>query len=371
MTDNKNLHIISFNIPFPANYGGVIDVFYKIIALHKLGIKIHLHCFGYGRTESKELEKYCEKVYYYSRNMSWINFFSSTPFIIKSRDNNHLYKRLEQNPFPILYEGLHCSMSVGNKKLKQKKYIRAHNVESQYYRQLAKTESNLFSKIFLYSEYLKINSYEKKIKHLDGVFSISIDDNNHFSKYYSSNLIRAFHSNKTISSKVGLGKYALYHGNLTVSENSNAVLFLLKLFSKEITYPLIIAGKKPSKKLIKEIKKHKHIKVCKNPSNEEMDKLISGAQMILLPTQQNTGIKLKLLESLYKGRFCIVNDTMVNNTELENYCIEANSSEEWISAIKKYKDINFSSEELNKRTEMYSTFNIEKEAKKIIDIIFS
>jgi len=32
-----SLHIISFNIPYPPDYGGVMDVFYKIKALHDLG----------------------------------------------------------------------------------------------------------------------------------------------------------------------------------------------------------------------------------------------------------------------------------------------------------------------------------------------
>ncbi len=30
---DKYLHIISFDIPYPPNYGGVIDVFYKLKAL--------------------------------------------------------------------------------------------------------------------------------------------------------------------------------------------------------------------------------------------------------------------------------------------------------------------------------------------------
>jgi hypothetical protein len=51
----KHLHIISFDVPYPANYGGVIDVFYKLKNLHKAGVKIILHCFEYGRGEQKEL----------------------------------------------------------------------------------------------------------------------------------------------------------------------------------------------------------------------------------------------------------------------------------------------------------------------------
>ncbi|MDL2222466.1 hypothetical protein LJB98_00015 [Bacteroidales bacterium OttesenSCG-928-M11] len=61
------LHIISFNIPYPPNYGGVIDVFYKLKTLSENGINIILHTYEYGRKQAPELEKYCKKVYYYKR----------------------------------------------------------------------------------------------------------------------------------------------------------------------------------------------------------------------------------------------------------------------------------------------------------------
>ena len=59
----KTLHVISFDIPYPANYGGAIDVFYKIKALHEKGLKIILHCFLYNNKKiPEELIKYCEEV---------------------------------------------------------------------------------------------------------------------------------------------------------------------------------------------------------------------------------------------------------------------------------------------------------------------
>ncbi len=41
----KVINIVSFNNPFPPKYGGIIDVYYKIEALYKIGYQIHLHCF--------------------------------------------------------------------------------------------------------------------------------------------------------------------------------------------------------------------------------------------------------------------------------------------------------------------------------------
>ena len=78
----KHLHIVSFNVPYPPDYGGVIDVFYKIKSLHDLGIKIYLHCFPYGREESEELNKICEKVYYYPRRKFYQAIYSNVPYIV-------------------------------------------------------------------------------------------------------------------------------------------------------------------------------------------------------------------------------------------------------------------------------------------------
>ena len=57
------LHIVSFDNPYPPNYGGVIDVFYKLKHLHASGVKIYLHAFEYGRKPAKELNQFCEKVF--------------------------------------------------------------------------------------------------------------------------------------------------------------------------------------------------------------------------------------------------------------------------------------------------------------------
>ena len=48
---------------------------------------------------------------------------------------------------------------------------------------------------------------------------------------------------------------------------------------------------------------------------------MENAHINLLFTFQSTGIKLKLLNSLYRGRFVLVNHKMVNNTGLERLCV--------------------------------------------------
>ncbi len=64
---DHHLHIVCLDVPYPADYGGVFDLFYKIPALQQQGIQIHLHCFEYGRGKQDEFNKYCTAVVYYER----------------------------------------------------------------------------------------------------------------------------------------------------------------------------------------------------------------------------------------------------------------------------------------------------------------
>src|SRR5690606_3785580 len=134
-----HLHIISFDVPYPANYGGVIDVFFKVKALVSLGVKVHLHCFEYGRKPSAELEELCEEVYYYHRKTTRGYLFRRRPFIVVTRSSEELMQRLLKDDHPILFEGLHTCFYLADERLVDRfKIVRTHNIEHDYYRNLAK-----------------------------------------------------------------------------------------------------------------------------------------------------------------------------------------------------------------------------------------
>ena len=367
---SNTLHIVALNIPYPTNYGGAIDIFYKIKALSELGINIHLHCFEYGRKQAEILNQLCKSVTYYPREMDRKNLLSKTPFIIQSRNSSKLLENLINIDAPILYEGLHCCYYLKHPLLKNRKqYVRAHNIESDYYKLLAKSETKLLNKLYLFTEYIKIKSFQKRLSNADGVFSISDKDQAQLSKSCHSHLIRAFHPDSTVLSITGFGAYAIYHGNLSVAENENAALFLIQKVFKHIKYNLIIAGSEPSEKLIKVVLNHANISLVKNPDNNILDKLIQDAHIQVLPTEQDTGIKLKLLKSLYHGRHCIVNRKMINETGLEKSCAVVESRKQWICKIKELETVPFEAKDINLRTELLKPYNCIVQANKIQAII--
>ena len=72
--------------------------------------------------------------------MSWFNLFSNIPFIVNSRKSKSSKKFRKINA-PILFEGLHTTYYLNHSKINQRpQFVRAHNIESDYYKMLAIAE---------------------------------------------------------------------------------------------------------------------------------------------------------------------------------------------------------------------------------------
>lgn len=356
MSLKPKLHVVSFAVPYPPDYGGIIDVFYKIKHLSELGVSIVLHVFQYDGRQSEELNKYCDKVIYYPRSRKFSDQLSLLPFIVKSRDDENLLANLLSDDAPILFEGLHTTSFINHPSLAhRKRYIRMHNIESDYYYHLYKAEKSWSKKLFFYLESLKLARYEKNILgKASGIFTVSEKDTQQLKSYGNTLFIGAFHSFEEVSSLEGKSDFALYHGKLDVAENNEAALFLVNEVFSKTDYPLLIVGSNPSKELVHAAAKRKNIEVRTGLSTTEIHRLLAQAHINALPTFQSTGVKLKLLSALYSGRFCLVNDAMVKGTGLAEYCVVAERPEQWVKEIDKLKNTAFSASEKEKRKQLIS-----------------
>lgn len=304
------------------NYGGVYDLFYKLPALQALGIKIHLHCFDDGRGEQPILNTYCEEVFYYRRHTGAKSFSFHLPYIVKSRKNNELRNRLLKDDYPVLMEGTHCTWLLNDDAFKGRAtFVRLHNVEHLYYYYLYKCKNDIQKRVYYWWESRLLKGYENKIINLaTECWAVTEKDALYFRNEFSSKSIYylpLFLPPWKVTSKEGMGRYCLYHGNLSVAENHVAATWLIKNIFKKTDIPFIIAGKNPSRKLRALIKKYKHISLIPNPDEIKMADLIADAHIHVLPAFNATGIKLKLLNALFNGRHCVVNHEMVEETGLD------------------------------------------------------
>lgn len=375
LLQNKQLHIVSFNVPFPANYGGVIDVYHKIRCLHNLGVMVHLHCFEYGREEAPELNAICASVNYYPRKSGILYSLHLLPFIVLTRKSDALIKNLMRDDFPIILEGLHCCYLLNDDRLKQRfKVFRESNIEHEYYYHLFKSETKWWQKIFYYFESLKLKRFERIVAHAQLMLIVSQSDTAYFKKNYPGNKVEylpSFHPNDTVESIIGKGEYVLYHGNLAVSENYLAAAYIIKEIAENSSRHFIIAGLDPSKDLIKQASRLANVTLIANPNDAQMKQLVQEAHINILLTFQETGLKLKLLNVLYSGRFCLVNSEMLAGTGLDALCEIGANPKELNAKIEFLFTKAFETSEIEKRkSELSHNYSNEANVEKLISLVY-
>lgn len=364
---DKHLHIVTHEVPWPANYGGVISLFYKIKSLYETGVKIHLHCFTKKIPSHQILNSYCFSVNYYIRKYEFSFLDSSIPYIVQTRKSKELLLNLEKDNYPILFEGTHCTYWIYKNKLSDRIVtVSLHNIEFEYYKHLFKAENNIFKKLYFYIESKLLFKYEKNIATKTKFWAVSKNDKQTFENQFNSksiNFFPVFIPWSNIKIELGNGSYCLYHGNLEINENEKAALWLLEHIFSELKIPFVIAGKKPTASLIKAAHKNKHTCIVENPSEFEMEDLIRKAHINIIPSFNNTGVKIKLLNALFNGRHCIVNHPAAEGSGLEELCIICNNEIEFKNKIKKYYEIKFEEKDALKREEiLLSLYNNKKNA---------
>jgi hypothetical protein len=358
--------IVSFDFPYPPVYGGIVDVYYKIKTFHSLNFEITLHCYTQNSVSPNDLQevlKFCKKVYLYPRKFS-IQLFSGVPYMISSRNSSLLSSRLiKQATDLILVEGIHCSRIFWEGlPVHSYKILRMHNVEWQYYKGLAKNERRFFKKLYFLMESLLLKLSEKKaLAGFDEIATLSHADQNYFKKSYeaiSCHYLPAFHPNDWYLPKLGKGKYLLFHGDLSIADTEFHLTHKLIPFLSDAGLPLYIAGRNPSPELMDCVARYDWIHIVSNPNLKQMDKLIEGSHIILLSTGIKAGIKLKLLESLFKGRFVVANGASVEGSGLKDLVHLVESKETLVAKVLELWVQEFGEEDhLKRQLYLENTFN--------------
>ncbi len=372
---DKHVHIVCLDVPYPVDYGGVFDLFYKIKSLHERGIKIHLHCFEYGRGNPETLNQYCEEVHYYQRNQGHKGFSITIPYIVASRSSDELCRNLLKDSYPVILEGIHCTYPLYCGALKNRKIIlRLHNVEYQYYHNLFRTEKSFLKKAYFYNESRLLKVYEKKVAKKATIIAVSEKDvHTYRDKFGVSDIsyLPAFTPYEEINSKEGIGNFCLYHGNLSVAENEEAACWLLEHVFSKIKVPFVIAGKNPSARLQRLSYLNCHTCLVSNPDEAEMNDLIAKAQVNILPSFNATGVKLKLLNALFNGRHCVVNEATVDENGLGIACHVGTTAEALRSIVVQLYHKPFGEEEIILRQRLLGKqYNNTRNAQQLIESIW-
>ena len=335
----KELHIVSFENPFPPDFGGVIDVYYKVQALHSLGFTIYLHCYYEDRSEvSAELKAITEKVYLYKKNKNPLFVFSKYPLPVVCRFDKALIGNIKKHDAPILFEGLHSTMVLRKASFDTKKYLRLHNIESNFYAGMSRSETNLVKKIVYYFVSKKYLDYQKTIPDFDHTFALSKYEFDEAKKMTEKcTYVPVFHGNEVNAELSEFGKYAFYHGDLRLSDNKRAAQFLIEVFKEIPDYSLIIASSNGRQLIESKAKGLSNVKFVEIENEKHLDELFANAHINAMLSFQESGTKLKVINSLFKSRFCLVNRNMIDDADVLSLCEIAETKQEFIDKINQLK----------------------------------
>ncbi|MBK6635113.1 MAG: glycosyltransferase [Chitinophagaceae bacterium] len=140
------------------------------------------------------------------------------------------------------------------------------------------------------------------------------------------------------------------------------------MFNK-VELPFVIAGKNPSKKLERLAHRQQHTCLVANPTDKEMQDMIGKAHVHVLPSFNNTGIKLKLLNAVFNGRHCLVNKAGVEGSGLETLCHIAEDALSFQQKKELYH-LPFTTEDPGKRQSLQATYNNEKNARELMTFLW-
>jgi hypothetical protein len=354
----------------------MFDVFYKLVFLHNAGVKIHLHCFENSREQQAELHRYCFSVNYYHRQVGHKGFSDKLPYIVCSRNSPDLVSNLLKDEYPILLEGIHCSFLLNDDRFRNRKTVlRLHKIEHIHYRKLFRHAFSPFKKLYFLHESKLLKRYEAGIcDKATLILSASESDSGIFKKEFKAKNIAhlpVFTGFNDVKSVEGIGCFCLYHGNLSNPENEKAAVFLLKEVFDDLNIPFVIAGKNPTDKLKRIARTSQNICLVENPDENEMADMIGKAQIHVLPSVKGAGIKLKLLNALFNGRHCIVDDAAVKGTGFEPACHVAGNAAGFKSIIAQLYHRPFTIDEINLRKRLlYNAVDNAKNANRLIQWIW-
>jgi hypothetical protein len=363
----KTLHVITFDIPYPPNYGALVDIYYKLRSFKKQGIKLILHCYYDEKKDISRLKDLCSEIYLYKRKK--FNFLNLLPFGVSSRISHQLIQNLKKDAHPILIEGIHSTgFLLRLFKIDRKIALRSHNVQHEYYEELAQYSNSFFKKLYYKVEANRFRRYEKRIaKKINYVFPVSHKDQLHLKEVFINSEISyasAFYNDnvQVCSPK----NYILLQGNFEVEENKEAADYLLQKIVPLCTdQNFVIAGLNAASYIKNP---PKNVTVVSSPNKRQMYLLNDEAKASIVYSNLNAGVKLKILNSLAAGVPVFCNSNLYIDPYLKVNISQYKTPEDLVKLIVNADRTTSSREERQKNFQ--SVFNLNHFASQIIGFLF-
>lgn len=373
---DRQLHIVTHQVPYPADTDIAHDTLFAIRAFASAGIKVHLHCYACEREEQTTLNQVCHKINYYPRNRGQKGLGWAVPHMVSSRASSALVNRLNADDYPIVFMGLHSVYPLLQKGYHptRKVLVRLNRLESTHHRELARITPWGIHKLYYAIESLRCAILEKKIIKSQNVIASSNELVEAIKKRYGKQrvlYIPEFRGMTPVYFEEGKGGFCLFHGNLAERENEYAAHWLLEHVFNTIEIPFVIAGNRPSTTLEQAAHLRMHTCLVADPSEKELMDLIKKAQVNLMPSFIGSSNKLGIMKALALGRHVLTNTKAVHHRNLSAVCEVAADPASFCKAISVLFEQEFTEDKQTSREAfLNSAFHDEESLREMIKMLY-
>ena len=102
---------------------------------------------------------------------------------------------------------------------------------------------------------------------------------------------------------------------------------------------------------------HSNIRLVNDPSMPTLEELIREAHVHVLPSMNETGVKLKLLHALFTGRFCLTNTPGIEGSGISAGVEVVDGKEEFRNKLEELLSREFKSSDIEDRQYITQLYN--------------
>jgi len=320
--------------PYPANDGSSIAIYNMAqgllanqVELHLLTINTKKHFKSIKETPKDFVKKSNYQAVFKNTNTSFFglirNLFSPKSYF-ESRFyfpefETALIKKLQETSFDVIQlEGLFmaCYIETIRKNSNAKIVLRAHNIEHLIWERHISAEKNPLKKAYLSLQKARLkNSEIRAFKNVDGIIPITSVDEKWIKRAVPNSLC------KTILTGINLSDYStqkdpnfiknsvFFFGSMDWLPNQQAVYWFLhncwELTLKEVPEcNFIIAGRN----IPRHIKQLQNKQIIIKENVAEAKEIYSNYNIMLVPLQSGSGLRIKIVEGLAHGKAIVSTD---------------------------------------------------------------
>lgn len=309
----KKILIVAGEFPYPANHGGIVDIWKRMNAFKKMNFSIDLMVTvkeNPSREQIREVERVVQNIFIVKRSNKVSYIFKKLPLQINSRKTLEKFQMNNKIYDWVILEG-ECTLAIlSNKSLKYKKIIlRMHNDESKYFRELSKSSQTWFKKFYYLSESYKFSWGEPYfIQQIENIMFISLDEKQRYTSKY--NIKNACFLPPAIDLKFYSrplnNKTVLFIGSLFMINNQEAIRYYIKYIHPQLNdiknYKFIIAGNNRNESLdwLYDLKSQfSNIYIYESP--KDLSEIYEMSTVFVNPMLHGAGVKVKTIEAIVNG----------------------------------------------------------------------